>query len=64
MTTFKDAWNIWCRALGPKAYEHSSSKSDKVAIIRTIWVIINILTCFFIILGNVATHGWNLIGIS
>lgn len=45
-------WEIWCKALGTKAFEEDD-KADKVAIIRTIWVILNIATCLFIIAGNV-----------
>lgn len=45
-------WKIWCKALGTKAFEEDD-KADKVAVIRTVWVILNIITCLFIIAGNV-----------
>jgi hypothetical protein len=44
-------WKYWCKALGTKAYE-DDKKADKVAIIRTIWVLLNIVTCLFIIVSN------------
>jgi hypothetical protein len=44
-------WEYWCKAIGTKAYE-DSKKADRVAIIRTIWVLLNIVTCLFIIVGN------------
>jgi hypothetical protein len=44
-------WEYWCKAIGSKAYE-DNKKADKVAIIRTIWVLINVVTCVFIIVGN------------
>jgi len=44
-------WEYWCKAIGSKAYE-DNKKADKVAIIRTVWVLINVVTCVFIIVGN------------
>jgi hypothetical protein len=44
-------WEYWCKAIGTKAYE-DNKKADRVAIIRTIWVLINVVTCLFIIVGN------------
>ena len=44
-------WKYWCKAIGTKAFDNKQ-KADKVAIIRTIWVILHIITCFFIIIGN------------
>ena len=60
LTTF---WNYWCKAIGSKAFA-DDKKSDVVAIIRTIWVLLHIVTCIFIILNAIANHGWKLIGIS
>jgi hypothetical protein len=47
-------WKLWAKALGEKALPINSD-ADKVAIIRTVLVLIQILTCFFII-GNVVRH--------
>ena len=44
-------WEYWCKAIGGKAYE-DESKSDRVAIIRSVWVLLHIVTCLFIIVGN------------
>lgn len=53
----KSFWEIWCKAIGSKAYENDNHKSDRVALIRTSWVLLNAITCVFIILNAVATHG-------
>lgn len=50
-------WQYWCKALGSKAYE-DNRKADRVAIIRTGWVVLHIVTCLFIILNAIASHGW------
>lgn len=55
-------WEYWCKAMGQKAYD-DANKADRVAIIRTAWVILHILTCLAIILNAVANHGWGLIGL-
>ena len=44
-------WEYWCKAIGTKAYE-DNKKADRVAIIRTVWVLLHIVTCLFIIIGN------------
>lgn len=44
-------WKYWCKALGTKAYE-DKSRADRVAIIRTMWILLHIVTCLFIIVGN------------
>jgi len=44
-------WNYWCKAIGAKAYS-DNRKSDRVALIRTAWVLLHIVTCLFIIVGN------------
>ena len=49
-------WKLWAKALGEKALP-DNKESDKVAIIRTIIVLIYIITNFFIIAG-VLRH-WN-----
>ena len=55
-------WELWCKAIGEKAYT-DDKKADKVAIIRSVWVILHIVTCFAIILNAIANHGWGLFGL-
>ena len=50
-------WTYWCKALGAKAYDEDR-KADRVAIIRTVWVILHVVTCLFIIMGNGYAIGW------
>ncbi len=44
-------WKYWCKAIGAKEFD-DSKKADRVAIIRTFWVLLHIITCLFIIIGN------------
>jgi len=46
----KGLWRLWAKALGEKASE-CDRESDKVAVIRTIVVGVNFITCLFIIAG-------------
>ena len=46
----KRLWRLWAKALGEKASE-CDRESDKVAVIRTIVVGVNFITCLFIIAG-------------
>jgi len=46
----KGIWRLWAKALGEKASE-CDIESDKVAVIRTIVVGVNFVTCLFIIAG-------------
>lgn len=55
-------WEYWCKAIGTKAYK-DSNKSDMVAVIRTLWILLHIVTCFAIILNAIANHGWGLFGL-
>ena len=43
-------WKLWAMSLGEKASE-DSLEADRVAVIRTIVVGVNFITCFFIISG-------------
>ena len=46
----KKAWRLWCLSLGKK--EGSNNRdADIVALIRTFFVILNAVTCLFIISG-------------
>ena len=49
-------WRLWCKALGEKA-THCNKESDKVAIIRTMFLAAYMLTNGFIVAG-VIRH-WN-----
>jgi hypothetical protein len=44
-------WRIWAQSLGEKVGE-SDKQADFVAMIRTFWWTVHIVTCFFIIAGN------------
>ena len=48
-------WKLWAMSLGEKASE-DSEEADLVAVIRTIVVLVNFITCFFIMSGVV--HHW------
>lgn len=50
----KVSWRLWAKALGEKA-SPDNREADKIAIIRTIIVLVNFLTCFFI-MANVLHH--------
>ncbi len=52
-----DMWKVWCKAMGTKAFE-DDRKADKVAIVRTIWVLFNMITCCFIIASGMVNLGW------
>jgi len=58
----REAWKYWCKAIGSKEFE-DDRKADVVAIIRTIWVLLHIVTCLAIITNAIANHGWGLIGL-
>lgn len=48
-------WNVWAKALGEKASDNNKD-ADKVALVRTIIVVVNFITCLVIIAGNI--HHW------
>ena len=48
-------WRIWAKALGEKA-STDDSEADVIAGIRTLIVIVNFITCFFI-KANII-HNW------
>lgn len=43
-------WSLWCKSLGEKASDNSK-EADIVALFRTIIVLVNFVTCFFIMAG-------------
>lgn len=44
-------WELWCKAIGRKAFE-DDKQADRVAVIRTLWIVLHIVTCLAIIAGN------------
>lgn len=63
MKKSSDLWEIWCKALGEKSHKDDNERSDQVAVVRSFIVLLNAITCIFIILNAVATHGWRLVGL-
>jgi len=51
----KKLWRIWAKALGEKA-STDDAEADVIAGIRTLIVIVNFITCFFIMTNIV--HNW------
>ena len=45
-------WRIWAKALGAKEGKNDK-EADIIAVIRTVLVLVNFITCFFIIAGNI-----------
>jgi len=50
----KKLWRIWAKALGEKATE-DDKEADMVALVRTLIVGVNFITCFFI-MANTIRH--------
>ena len=48
-------WRVWAKALGDKSGA-SNREADYIAIVRTVVVGVNFITCFFIMAGVV--HNW------
>ena len=46
----KNLWKIWAKALGEKAGS-SDEEADQIACVRTVIVLIYVITNFFIIAG-------------
>jgi hypothetical protein len=46
----KTLWRLWAKALGEKA-SVCDDEADRVAVVRTIIVGVNFITCLFIIAG-------------
>jgi hypothetical protein len=49
-------WRIWAKSLGEKVGE-TDKQANIVAGIRTVWWLTHMVTCIFIIAGNVKTLG-------
>ena len=50
-------WEYWCKAIGAKEFD-DKIKADRVAIIRTLWVLLHVITCIMIIIGNGRVLDW------
>ena len=48
-------WRIWAKALGEKSGV-SNQEADLIAVVRTVIIGVNFITCFFIMAGVV--HNW------
>ena len=46
-------WKVWANSLGVKAREEDDVFSDHVAIVRTIILLVYVITNFVIVAGNV-----------
>ena len=47
----KNAWRIWAKSLGEKVGE-TDKQANIIAVVRTFWWVVHIVTCFFIIIHN------------
>jgi len=54
-------WKVWAKSLGEKVGD-TDRQANSVAVVRTIWWLTHMATCWFIILNAIANHGWGLIG--
>jgi len=50
-------WRIWAKSLGEKVGE-TDKQADAVAMVRTFWWVVHIITCFVIIIHNGRNLGW------
>ena len=48
-------WRLWAKSLGEKVGD-TDREADQVAMIRSMVVLVNFITCFFIIAGVI--HQW------
>ena len=53
----KKWWRIWAKSLCEKVGE-TDRQANAVAVIRTFWWLVHILTCFAIIIHNTKNLGW------
>ena len=54
---------LWQYSLGSYSDDKTKPYDKQMLIIRTIWVLLHIVTCMAIILNAIASHGWGLIGL-
>ena len=48
-------WRVWAKALGEKSGA-SDREADYIAVVRSVIVVLNFITCLFIIAGVI--HNW------
>ena len=48
-------WRLWAKSLGEKDGS-TDAEADKIAAIRSVFMLLNAVTCCFIIAGNI--HNW------
>lgn len=48
-------WRIWAKSLGEKQGD-TDQEADTIALIRSVIVLVNFITCIVIIAGNI--HNW------
>jgi hypothetical protein len=48
-------WRVWAKALGEKSGA-SNREADYIAVVRRVIVVLNFITCLFIIAGVI--HNW------
>ena len=53
--TLSKMWKLWAKSLGDKASDNSKD-ADMIALLRTLVVLVNFFTCFFIVAGVI--HKW------
>ena len=56
MLSLHKMWRIWAKTIGSKIGDNR--ESDIAAILRTVWVLVHLTACFFIIAHNGIKLGW------
>ena len=51
-------FKIWLYALGSFSDKKTKPYDRQVVVVRSIWVLLHIVTCFMIIIGNGRLMGW------
>jgi hypothetical protein len=54
----KTIWRAWKYAIGSFSDETTRPYDNRVAVIRTFWILLHIITCVAIIAGNGRTLGF------
>jgi hypothetical protein len=49
---------IWIKTLGAKPEGLTNRQADISAFLRTLYVVLNVVTCGFIVAGNTRNWGW------
>lgn len=51
----KSLWRLWAKSLGEKTGS-TNKEADIIALMRSVIILVNFITCFFIIAGVI--HNW------